>query len=204
VSVRGDSSFEQWLDAYGDVYEALPAGKHTFMASYEQWLESFQEAYGAPDRASELACPNCGVRQHRLRLVIYGDRENNGHVAFWWQLPPKSGATAGTPTGFALHPAAVRAQTRYRGDSRCVGRRETAIAPGATPNICGRSHPAAIAHVESSPDDDGEEGHAEDHLLRKRDPGSRQVKSGRPFAAHSHPARADGRGISARSSVASD
>jgi hypothetical protein len=33
----------------------------------EQWLESFQKAYGAPDRISDLACPNCSARQLRLR-----------------------------------------------------------------------------------------------------------------------------------------
>jgi hypothetical protein len=53
------------------------------MASYEQWLEAFQRAYGAPDRTSELACPNCGIRELRLRFVIYGDRPDRANAAFW-------------------------------------------------------------------------------------------------------------------------
>jgi hypothetical protein len=53
------------------------------MASYEQWLEAFQRAYCAPDRTSELACPNCGVRELRLRFVIYGDREDRANAVFW-------------------------------------------------------------------------------------------------------------------------
>lgn len=53
------------------------------MASYEQWLEAFQRAYRAPDRTSELACPNCGARELRLRFVIYGDRQDQANAAFW-------------------------------------------------------------------------------------------------------------------------
>jgi hypothetical protein len=57
VSVRQDSSFEQWLDAYGDVYEALPARAH-------------------------ISCPRCGA--DCLRLEFVGDAEERiAYAAFW-------------------------------------------------------------------------------------------------------------------------
>jgi hypothetical protein len=46
------------------------------MASYEQRLETFQSAHVAPDRTGELACPNCGAMDLRLRFVIFGGRED--------------------------------------------------------------------------------------------------------------------------------
>jgi len=52
------------------------------VASFEQWLEAFQQACVSPQRASELRCPNCGVRALQLRFVTY--RPNGeAHMAFW-------------------------------------------------------------------------------------------------------------------------
>ncbi len=52
------------------------------MASFGQWLEAFQQAYLSPKRASELRCPNCGVRALQLCFVTH--REGGwAHVAFW-------------------------------------------------------------------------------------------------------------------------
>jgi len=53
------------------------------MASYEEWLDAFQQAYRAPDRVSELACPNCGARELRLRFVLYGNRGHEANAVFW-------------------------------------------------------------------------------------------------------------------------
>lgn len=53
------------------------------MAAYEQWLDVFQLAYRAPDRVSELACPNCGARELRLRFVLYGTSEHEVNAVFW-------------------------------------------------------------------------------------------------------------------------
>ena len=53
------------------------------MASYEQWLDVFQQAYCAPDRVSELACPNCGARELRLRFVLYGNQGHEASAVFW-------------------------------------------------------------------------------------------------------------------------
>lgn len=52
------------------------------MASYEEWLDAFQQAYRAPDRVSELACPNCGARELRLRFVLYGNRGHEANAVF--------------------------------------------------------------------------------------------------------------------------
>lgn len=56
-SYAEDASFDDWLRAYGDVYEALPDQAH-------------------------VACPNCGA--DALRLVFVGDeQERVGYAAFW-------------------------------------------------------------------------------------------------------------------------
>ena len=52
-------------------------------ASFQRWLEAFQLAYEAPERVADLVCPNCGAKKLALRFVIYGTRENEGHIAFW-------------------------------------------------------------------------------------------------------------------------
>lgn len=58
-------------------------GKGVLMATYQEWLDAFQRAYRAPDRVSELACPNCGARELRLRFVLYGRQEREANAAFW-------------------------------------------------------------------------------------------------------------------------
>ena len=52
------------------------------MASFEQWPEAFQQAYPSPERASELQCPNCGVRTLQLRFVTHC-HGGEAYVAFW-------------------------------------------------------------------------------------------------------------------------
>jgi hypothetical protein len=57
VSVLQDPSYEHWLTAYGDVYEALPSPAH-------------------------VACPRCGA--DALRLEFVGDvEERTAYAAFW-------------------------------------------------------------------------------------------------------------------------
>ena len=57
VSVLQDPSYERWLEAYGDVYEALPSKAH-------------------------VACPRCGA--DALRLEFVGDAtDRNAYAAFW-------------------------------------------------------------------------------------------------------------------------
>jgi hypothetical protein len=57
VSVVEDPSYDRWVSAYGDVYEALP---------------------GRPP----ISCPRCGV--DALRVAFVGDvGERRGYAAFW-------------------------------------------------------------------------------------------------------------------------
>jgi hypothetical protein len=52
------------------------------MASFEQWLGAFQRACRSPKRASELSCPNCGVRALQLRFVTHRP-DGWAYIAFW-------------------------------------------------------------------------------------------------------------------------
>lgn len=80
MSVVQDSSFEQWLDAYGDVYQALPARTH-------------------------ISCPHCGA--DCLRLEFVGDpAERIAYAAFWCENC-KYGihiSRVSVPPGITVHP----------------------------------------------------------------------------------------------------
>jgi hypothetical protein len=80
VSVLQDSSFVQWLDAYGDVYEALPERAH-------------------------ISCPQCGA--DCLRLEFVGDPEERTAYAAFWCDNCKYGihiSRVSVPLGLAVHP----------------------------------------------------------------------------------------------------
>ena len=61
----------------------MTAQAHRPTASFEQWLQAFQAAYEHPGAIDRLACPQCGEHQLNLRFILYGSREDEGHIVFW-------------------------------------------------------------------------------------------------------------------------
>jgi hypothetical protein len=83
MSVVEDPSYERWLHAYGDVWEALPGN-------------------------ARLPCPRCGV--DALRLVFVGDEvERVAYAAFWCDncLHGIHVSRADVPAGARIHPFAA-------------------------------------------------------------------------------------------------